>query len=130
MRKLLVSMGAIAVVLLVIVGLFIARYHAMASRVESAGRQVEPVDLSTVPDGTYEGEFGEFLVSVRLEVTVRDHRITDITIVEQRCGEGYEATETVDRILEAQSPKVDAVTGATGSSMTIMIAAYRALTQR
>jgi uncharacterized protein with FMN-binding domain len=130
MKKLFVSMGAIAAVLLVIAALFMVRYRTMASRVESANEQVGPVDLSTVPDGTYEGEFGEFLVFVRLNVTVRDHRITDVEIVEQRCGEGYEATETLERIVQAQSPRVDAVTGATGSSMAIMIAAHRALTER
>lgn len=69
------------------------------------------------------------MVSVNLEVTVKDHRIVEIDIKEQDCGPGYEARETVDRILEAQSPRVDAVTGATGSSMCIMIAVHRALRQ-
>ncbi len=71
--------------------------------------------------------FGDFLVSVSLDVTVSDNRITDIVIVEQNGGPGYEALETLDRILEAQSPVVDAVSGATGSSRCIMIAVYKAL---
>ena len=39
----------------------------------------------------------------------------------------YEALDTIDRIIEAQSPKVDTTSGATGSSLCIQAAVYRAL---
>jgi uncharacterized protein with FMN-binding domain len=89
--------------------------------------EITTVDLSKIDDGVYFGEFGDFLVDVKLNVTVCEHQITKIDIIEQRTGGGYEALETIDRIIEAQSPKVDVVTGATGGSMTIMIAVQNAL---
>ena len=48
-------------------------------------------------------------------------------MVKQDCGPGYEALDTIDRIIEAQSPKVDTTSGATGSSLCIQAAVYRAL---
>jgi len=48
----------------------------------------------------------------------------------QHCGPGYEAKEVLDRIVAAQSPQVDVVTGATGSSRCLMAAVHRALTAR
>lgn len=91
--------------------------------------EVAPVDLWQIDDGTYAGSFGEFLVSVELEVTVQNNRIVDLVIIDQHCGPGYRALETMDRIVAAQSPLVDVVTGATGSSRCIMIATYLALTE-
>ena len=43
---------------------------------------------------------------------------------------GYEALATTERIEAAQSPRVEAVSGATSSSRSIMVATYRALTSR
>ncbi|MGB7055012.1 MAG: FMN-binding protein [bacterium] len=51
-------------------------------------------------------------------------------MTEQRSGPGYEALETIDRIIGAQSPNVDVVSGATGSSKSIMIAVQNALTRK
>jgi len=92
-----------------------------------AETEVAAVDLYSVPDGVYTGTFGEFLVSATVEVDVEAHHITGITVVDQHCGSGYRALETIDRIMAAQSPLVDAVSGATDSSRCIMIAVYRAL---
>ena len=125
-KKIIVTLAVIAGVLLVAAVLFKLRYDRMVRFIE--GQTVEAVDLGTVEDGVYKGTFGDFLLHVELEVTVEDSRITGIEITEQRSGPGYQALETVDRILAAQSPVVDAVSGATGSSRSIMIAVYRALT--
>jgi uncharacterized protein with FMN-binding domain len=126
-KRLLIFLIAILVVALAAGLWFKLRYDHMTK--VFATTEVRPVDLSSIDDGTYRGSFGEFLVSVELDVTVRSHRITDIEVVDQRGGSGYEALQTLDRIIEAQSPKVDVVTGATKSSQCIMIAAYRALTE-
>jgi uncharacterized protein with FMN-binding domain len=86
------------------------------------------VDLQTVADGAYRGSFGKFVVAVDLEANVKQHRIADIKIISQKCGKGYEAKKILDRVLQAQSLKVDAIAGATGSSRCILIALDRALT--
>ncbi|MCD4775035.1 MAG: FMN-binding protein [Candidatus Aegiribacteria sp.] len=126
MKKKLLKILVIVIGILIIGGvIFKIRYDRMVRVFRE--EEVGTVDLQQIKDGVYPGNFGDFLVSVTLDVTVSDNRITDIEIVEQHCGPGYNAEETVDRILEAQSPYVDAVSGATGSSRCIMIAVYKAL---
>jgi uncharacterized protein with FMN-binding domain len=105
---------------------FKIRYDRMVEVFTDA--EVAPVDLTQIEDGVYTGAFGEFVVSVELEVTVENHRITCIDIVDQHCGSGYRALETMNRIMTAQSPLVDVVTGATASSRCIMVAVHSALT--
>jgi uncharacterized protein with FMN-binding domain len=102
------------------------RYRQMVKHIDSI--MIEDVNLAQIDDGIYAGEFGEFLTSVKLEVTVEDHQITNIEIVEQRASPNHEALEVLDRIIEAQSPNVDVVSGATGSSKSIMLAVQNALT--
>ncbi len=128
MKKIVIAGAVVLVLVVLVVGLFIMRYKKMVHTVD--GITVEHVDLSRVPDGLYTGHFKEFLVAVDVEVTVKDSAISAIEITEQECGPGYEARGTVDRIIVAQSPKVNAVSGATGSSKAIMIAVQNALTKK
>lgn len=126
-KKILIVLIAVVSLAFIGSGLFYLRYRNMADVITAEVARVGDVDLSKIPDGVYKGSFGEFLVQVDLEASVVDHRIAGIKILRQECGPGYEALKTVDRIIAAQSPKVDAVTGATGSSSSIMIATWRAL---
>ncbi len=128
LKKIGLVIGIILVVLIVVAGVMFIRFQSMASNVKAQYSALKPVDLRQVKDGVYEGSFGDFLVAVKVKVTVKYHRIREVKIVEQRCGAGYEALDTTSRIVKAQQPKVDAVTGASGSSMAIMIAVKRALT--
>ncbi|MBD3239307.1 MAG: FMN-binding protein [Chitinivibrionales bacterium] len=124
-KKILAVLAVIVAVAVIAVIAFVVRYRKMAETVDSV--RVEDIDISTIQDGAYTGSFGDFLVHVEAKVTVDSQRIADIEIINQRCGKGYEALETVDRILAAQSPRVDAVSGATGSSKCIMVAVQNAL---
>lgn len=85
------------------------------------------VDLSRLADGTYSGSYQVFPVSVRVEVTVKDHKLVGIRLVEHRHGRGKAAEAVVDQVLEAQRLQVDAVSGATYSSMVILKAIDNAL---
>lgn len=125
-KKILLVLGIFLILIIAFGVAFFFRAQQMVKRIESV--QINDVDLTKIADGVYAGEFGDFLVDVKLEVTVKDHKIEKIEITKQRAGPGYEAVETIDRILDAQSPKVDVVTGATGSSRSIMIAVQSALT--
>lgn len=130
MKKLKIIIGILFLVILLAVGAFMLRYNQMANTLTEEYTKIENIDLNKLADGVYPGVFGDFLVSVNLEVTVKDHRITGINIKEQNCGPGYEAWDTMDRIIRAQSAKVDAVAGATGSSKCIMIAVQKALNSK
>ncbi len=86
-------------------------------------------DLSAVADGVYEGECDNGLVLARVEVEVRGHAITGIHILEHRNGMGSPAEVITDEVVSRQSVEVDAVSGATMSSQTILKAIENALSQ-
>lgn len=115
--------------LLVLAATFGARMMVMSNRLEAAYKQAGAVDLEQIEDGVYHGSFSDFLVTVELEVTVREGQIEQIEILRQDSGPGYDAAEIPDRILEAQTPRVETVSGATGSSRAIITAVYRALSE-
>ena len=126
----LLKITAIAVVCL-IAGYFaiMEGIRVLAGHTEAEYQGIKPVDLSAVPNGDYGGKAGAFLCSADLTVTVRDHQMTDIKINREVNGGGkYRAEEIYQRMIEAQSPLVDTVSGATLTSKTVMVAVYKALT--
>ena len=80
-----------------------------------------PIPKDRLRDGTYEGIAQKGPVKVLAKVTVDHQRIAGIELVEHRNWRG-EAAETIipDRIIDAQSTRVDVVSGATLSSAVIM----------
>lgn len=117
------------IILVVIIGFVIYMsigMHNMKQKFKNT--TINDVNLKKVKDGTYTGSYKNFLVIVNLEVAVKNHKITDIKILKQECGKGYEGLDTIDRVKKAQSLKVDTVTGATGSSIAILKSIERALT--
>jgi len=87
-------------------------------------------DLTLLQDGTYQGIYNlsGAPVKVTLDVTVQDHKITDIKIIKHFCSPiGKKAGKIVDRVIEKQSLEVDVVSGATGSSISILKAIETAL---
>lgn len=86
------------------------------------------LDISSVPDGVYVGEYDVDFVYAKVEVTVQNGVITNIDILEHKNGHGSCAEVVVDRLLEEQKIDVDAVSGATNSSTVIKKAVENALT--
>jgi uncharacterized protein with FMN-binding domain len=84
--------------------------------------------LAAIADGSYEGRYayGHFEYAVR--VSMKDHRIEGIEILANRdTGPAQKAEGVLPRILEKQSPDVDAVAGATTTSKALMKAVENAL---
>ncbi|MCD4706803.1 MAG: FMN-binding protein [Candidatus Sabulitectum sp.] len=125
-RKILIAVAVLFVAVAATGLWYKIRLNEMYNTFES--EQITDIDLGSFENGEYTGDAGDFVISVRLSVTVENHCITRIDILNQSGGKGYEAHEILDRIIEAQSPDVDVVTGATGSSRCIMIAVRNALT--
>lgn len=115
----------ILVVVVAIAGMF--AYRSMTKRIGQTA--VEHVDPATVGNGTYEATCDLTLVSATVRVVVEDGHIGRIDLVEHGHGPGYGADEIVGRIVAAQSVMVDAVSGATGSSIAIRKAVELALRQ-
>ncbi len=89
----------------------------------------ETVVRKTVADGVYEGSYSSWPNSATVTVSVKDGLITDIAIVRHVASWiGKKAEPVIPlRIIDAQSTRVDAVSGATNSSRVIMNAVQDAL---
>jgi len=127
LKKIGIVVGVIALIAVIGFGILLFRLAGMANKLEAENDKIGGYNLSQVKDGVYTGQSGDFVVSAKVAVTVKNHKIKEIKILEQKCGPGYEAKDTVNRIIKAQSPKVDAVTGASSSSRSIMNAVDQAL---
>jgi uncharacterized protein with FMN-binding domain len=125
MKKILMIIGSILLIILLAAVVFKIRFNQMVTYLSSY--TLTEVDLTTVPDGSYKGHCGKFLVSVDLEVDVKDHAIKDIRVSKQKCGKGYDGKAVIERVQKAQKLEVDVKTGATGSSKCILIALEQAL---
>ncbi len=88
---------------------------------------IADVPMSTVRDGTYEGEFTTALVAARVQATVITGRLESIKVLKHRHGPGHGADAIIDRVIAAQSLKVDAISGATTSSKVMLKAIQSAL---
>ncbi|MBN2781569.1 MAG: FMN-binding protein [Candidatus Marinimicrobia bacterium] len=133
MKKGLIILFSILALLIVIAVItikgFSKQFDALLKDIDVQFGTMETLALTEIPDGVYEYRYGSIPVFAELRVHVKDHRIEQIEMLNQSSGPGYDALETIDRILAAQQPKVDVVSGATSSSKVIMIATYKALKQ-
>ena len=126
-RKRILSFVA---VLLFLIGLiFAAVYLKSVAEYKRSVKETTFSNLyiSNVSDGVYVGEYDVDFVYAKVEVTVQNGVITNITILEHKNGRGKPAEIVVDRILEEQKIDVDAVSGATNSSIVIKKAVENAL---
>jgi len=87
-----------------------------------------PLEQRKLKAGTYEGVYRGGPNKAVVMVTIKDNRIVHIEMVEHWELWGKEAESlTLKRIIEQQSTLVDAVSGATNSSLVIMNAVQRAV---
>jgi uncharacterized protein with FMN-binding domain len=119
----------VILVIIILIGMsgFKKQYNDFFREVDREYERIGNTDLSDVPDGAYRYRYGRTPVFVDLSIHIKNHAIDTVIIHKQSSGPGYDARETVDRMLERQLVKVDVVSGATISSKCIMIAGYKAL---
>jgi uncharacterized protein with FMN-binding domain len=85
-------------------------------------------DISGKPDGIYRGESSNSWVTVALDVSLQDKQLVKIDIVKNTSSSiGKQAEKIIPQIIKHQSLDVDVVSGATGSSKTILKAVENAL---
>lgn len=88
------------------------------------------LELSSLADGTYQGQGEGFRGTTSVSVTVENGKITDITVVSYEDDESFfvRAQDTIiSEIINAQSLNVSSVSGATFSSNGILEAVADAL---
>ncbi len=99
-------------------------YQRIISEIE-----VKTPDLTRIGDGTYNGFFDAIEISADVDVTVENHRITDIVINNHYYGydKALAAEAIIVDVVDKQSLEVDTVSGATNSSNVILSAIQTAL---
>ncbi len=116
-----IIMGII-VILVIVGGIYSWRFISGSHKIV-----VGSVDMSKVPDGTYEGSYGFFHDSAKVRVTVQDHRITGVEMLSSGGAAEDDIPALTQRILDQQSVQVDLVTGASVSQKVFLKAIENAL---
>ena len=91
---------------------------------------IEDINISDIPGGVYVGEYDVDFIYAKVEVAVQNGEITNINILEHRHERGKAAEVITDRIVDEQKIDVDAISGATNSSIVIKKAVENALKSR
>lgn len=125
-KKYMILSAAMAVFLVAVL-LFVAFMLTHVRTIELKENDYAALDLAQVEDGSYYGEEAAGLIKVKLEVTVRNKAISEITINSHRQAKGKAAEAIIFDIIEENSLAVDAISGATSSSEVIKAAVYNAL---
>lgn len=99
--------------------------HAIIGAVHNALRKA-----LDVADGTYVGSAMGYISSIKLEVTVEDGYITDITLLESEEQRESEMQEVMHNIIDINSTAVDSIAGATVSSEAVKKAVDNAINQK
>lgn len=89
---------------------------------------INEVAISQMTDGEYQGTAQINPVSARVNVRVENGSITAIEIKDHMTGLGKNGEKIVEQIIKKQSLDVDAISGATQSSVAITKAVENALT--
>ena len=80
-----------------------------------------PILKNSLKDGIYDGKAKAGPVEVLARVTIQNQRVTNISLLEQPTWKDKTAENIIPhRIIDEQSTKVDAVSGATVSGTAIM----------
>lgn len=128
MKKILKPAAIIVVLLAALMagGLYFIKQQAADS---ISSLTFENVNMQNASDGEYLGEADAGLVKVRVQVTIKDHAIAQINLLEHKNGMGKKAEDIVTSMVKANTCEEDVISGATLSSLTIKSAVSKALKQ-
>ena len=130
MKKTIIIIISVAVFLVIVFfGILMARNVSIARRLKAL--PISEVDLASVSDGLYKGDFAYGGFKYEVEVTVKEHKIEDIKVLKNRpTSHAKKAEGVIEKVLKNQSLKVDAVSGATNTSIALLKAIENALTDK
>ncbi|MDD6170460.1 MAG: FMN-binding protein [Lachnospiraceae bacterium] len=124
-KVILILVGVIAALFLIIAIAMGAKMREIQKSMESV--ETVSIDMSKVKDGSYTADTDLGLVKVKVEVMVEAHQIKTIEILEHQNGKGKPAEAIIDEMIEKNTDEVDAISGATCSSVAIRSAVNKAL---
>lgn len=118
----------LAFLLFVIVSVGVMLVYMTRGMEELKGVQVRSISPLSLEDGIYRGEFDSGRWANTVEVTVKDRKITDITLVEDVTFSKVEISEGLfDEVITKQDLDVDIVSGATMTCKAYLVALEHAL---
>lgn len=122
----------LALVFILVTGIVVSANCFWSSRFKEMksvrAMPIETVDLASVQDGTFQGDFSYGGFTYEVAVAVKDHRIETIDILKNRdTKHAKQAEGVVPKVLSAQTVNVDVVTGATTTSKALLKAIENAL---
>jgi uncharacterized protein with FMN-binding domain len=96
--------------------------------IETRKMTIKSIDIGSVRDGLYIGDYSYGGFTYVVNVEVRNHKILGITIQKNRNTKYAKKAEgVVERIVSEQRNDVDAISGATTTSKALLKAIERAL---
>ncbi len=116
-KAVLIVISALLVIGLFAGGLYLKSISDYKAKV--AALTFDEIDLTKVEDGVYEGQCDTGVVRVRVQVTIRNHQLESIELLEHENERGTPAEAILDQMVQNQTTAVDAVSGATCSSKVI-----------
>ncbi len=125
-KKIIVRIAA-AVILLLLAALAVYFKSVVDYKHAVSAISIQEIPISDIADGIYVGECDVNFIYAKVEVTVHNGAIEDISILEHKNDRGQSAETVVDEIVAEQRIDVDAVSGATNSSTVLKKAVENAL---
>lgn len=89
--------------------------------------KIGEADLKAIADGAYIGVCQNKILFAVVEVEVENHQITDVEVLAHKPSYMEQAERIAENVCAAQSLKVDAISGATLTSDTVLKAIENAL---
>lgn len=120
----------IALTVLIILVLLIGSAVFYITRGLKSGSKlvIGDVDLASLNNGTYDGKYSAGRWSNEVKVAVKNHKITGIDIVRDVTFPNRDiAKKLFNKVIENQTPNVDAVSGATVTSKAYLKSIENAL---
>ncbi len=102
MKKKLI-IGVILIICILIVAATIAKTVVENNLEALSEMAIQNVDLAKISDGVYTGSYSAFPISVEVEVTVKNHQISNIDLVKHFNGQGTSAEVIPDHVIKAQT---------------------------
>jgi uncharacterized protein with FMN-binding domain len=124
-RSILIIIVLVLAIVFIAAKVFLAKSEANLEQL--ALLEIPDVDLASAKDGDYIGSYSAFPVSAEVKVIIKNHTIKEIELLKHNNGQGQGAEVIPDKVIEAQSLKVDSISGATYSSKVILKAIREAL---
>jgi uncharacterized protein with FMN-binding domain len=113
--------------ILIALGLIGAAFGTIGLK-EVKSLSINDIDLSKIADGTYEGTYHKARWNYDVQVTIKEHKITEVI----NTNEKMKATEKLNKqiaqaIIDKQSLEMDAVAGASVNTKGFLKAVENAL---